>query len=247
MGFLKRLFGNESRERDTTYTGTKPRTSLLQGAGGRESFDEIMRRMSGEGVGFSPGTVSAVTDPRVAKSRATFNRSTLPELRSELSATGVRRAPGGFKRLSSAFETQGLEEGDIFSRVLEREEQQKRNEINQAVQDLQAFNRGDVNQTNNAANFDYNAYRNILGDASSQKKAQDQFGKDAVNMSVSAIAAPFTGGASLGNLGGTQTATSLPSGTTGTIGQSGVPTLRGALGDPNESAIDRLLRQMGIK
>ena len=144
MSILSKLFGGSSEKRDTTYRGPQRYANLAEAQGGRESLDELKRRLMGVGVGYGANYESAVANPIVQNMRAGYNQNVKPELLSELSATGRRRGSAGFQQLSQSLSNQNLEEGDVYARLYAENEAQKRNEINSALTDIQGFAKSDV-------------------------------------------------------------------------------------------------------
>lgn len=151
--FLSKLFN--SSKRDTTYTGAQPYASLTQAQGGADSLAELKRRMAGVGVGYGSDYENQAANPIITNMRGLYNSRTMPELVSELSATGRRRGSGGFEQLRQSLQDQGNQEGDVYARAYQANQEQKRNEINQALSDTQDFARSDADLQNRAAQFSY--------------------------------------------------------------------------------------------
>lgn len=168
MSWLSNLFGG-NQKRDTSYNGPAPYGSLVDAQGGKEYLDAIRQRLAGQGVGYGEGYADRNSSPIIANMRNNFTSYQLPELKSELSATGRRRGSAGFDQMRRAYQEQGLNEGDVFARLQQQNDVQSRNEINQAYQDLGAFNQNDYNARNTASNFYYNQNRNEVGDAANQR------------------------------------------------------------------------------
>lgn len=152
--FFSNLFGG-GKKVDNTYTGAKPPHSLLPLPGGQEYFNSITDRLAGRNVGFGDDYASIYSSPIVKNMRNQFESYTIPELTSELSATGRRRGSAGFGQIANAYKDQGLQEGDVFSRLQMRNEDQKRNEINDALGRVGQFNKDEANVNTGYANFDY--------------------------------------------------------------------------------------------
>lgn len=153
--FLSRIFGGKSEKRDTTYQGPKPVTTLASVQGGPEYYSEIMKRMGGQGVGFGDTYSNKYASPIIARMRNNFEGYELPELKSELTASGRRGGSAGFDQLRRAYQEQGLAEGDVFSRLQQRNEDQQRNEINDALSRVGAYASNEANLVGNRAQFDY--------------------------------------------------------------------------------------------
>lgn len=168
MSWLSSLF-KPNQKRDTSYTGSKPYSSLTQAEGGGDYLAELKRRMVGQGVGYGDNYASQYSNPIVQNMRNQFESYQLPELKSELSASGRRKGSAGFDQLSRAYANQGYQEGDVYSRLAMQNEAQKRNEINAALEGLGAFAQNDYNARNNYSNFDYALNRAQVGDATAQR------------------------------------------------------------------------------
>lgn len=142
--FLSKLFGGSSDKRDTTYNGPQPYAHLYDAPGGSDALAEFRRRLAGQGVGYGDAFATQASNPIIANMRAKYNSDVMPELVSELSATGRRRGSGGFAQLSKSLQGQALDEGDVFARAYMDNEQQKRSEINNALTGLERFGMNEV-------------------------------------------------------------------------------------------------------
>lgn len=181
-----------------TYKGVTPYNELLDAPGGKEYYNTLLDRLAGRNVGFGDSYASKYANPIIQNSRQQFEDYQIPELTSELSATGRRRGSGGFDQIRRAYQEQGNTEGDVFSRLQQRNEDQSRQEINNALTGIGSFNQAEANTRLGAANFDKNVYDSNTkagqyDNEQNQAKAQ-RIGQAAVQIG----AAPFTGGASLG-------------------------------------------------
>lgn len=153
MSLFSKLFG--STKKDTTYTGQKPYGSLLDAAGGQDYYNTIKSRMGGQNVGYSPDYVDKASNPVIARMRNQFSSYDLPELKSELTATGRRAGSSGFQQLAKAYENQGLNEEAAYAPIYQQAEEAKRQDINTATGQVGAFNTGDYNARNILSNFEY--------------------------------------------------------------------------------------------
>lgn len=151
MSWLSNWLGTSKK--DTTYTGPKPLASLRSIEPGQKYYQTLVDRMAGRGVGYGDEYVSTA-NPIVANKRAQFTGYTLPELKSELSATGRRKGSAGFAQLDKAYRQQGLDENEIIANLVQRNEEQKRAEINNAVTGMGDFANNEANLTNTYANFE---------------------------------------------------------------------------------------------
>jgi len=168
LSILSNLFGG-NQKRDTSYQGPKPYGSLLEAEGGKPYYDTIMSRLKGQGVGYGEGYADRNASPIVANMRNQFTSYQLPELKSELSATGRRRGSAGFDQMRRAYQEQGLNEGDVFARLQQQNDVQSRNEINDALEKLGAFNKGDYDARNIASNFYKGLNDDQVRDAANQR------------------------------------------------------------------------------
>jgi hypothetical protein len=168
MSMLSNWLG---KKKDTTYTGPKPTTSLTQVKGGQDYYQSLVDRMAGRGVGYGD-VYTSTANPIMANLRGQFTGYTLPELKSELSATGRRKGSAGFAQLDKAYRQQGLSENDILAQLVQRNEEQKRAEINAAQAGMGEFARNEANLADNAANFEYGLYGNQVNQADAFRKQQ---------------------------------------------------------------------------
>lgn len=200
MSLFSKIFN--SGKRDTTYTGPKPYGSLLDAAGGKDYYDMISGRAKGQGVGYGEDYANQYSNPIIKNMRANFTDYTVPQLNSELTATGRRRGSGGFQQIQQAYKEQGNQEGDIYSRLAQENERVKRAEQEAAINQMGAFNKGDYDARTIASNF-YNADNNRQIQEEATRKANEAQGYQKVGQLGTSLAlAPFTGGTSLAGMSG---------------------------------------------
>lgn len=191
MGLFDKLFN--SKKRDTTYTGTQPIASLRDTQAGKEYYDKIARRSEGYDVGYGPGYASKYANPIIQRSRAEFQDYYLPELKSELVASGRYGGSGGFDQLRRAYNEQALTEGDIFSRLQQREEDARRQDIAAAIDAQGDVARADADLIGRKAAFDYGQYGNQLS-REDQRLANQSAGYQRLVGGALDFAAPYAGG-----------------------------------------------------
>lgn len=203
MSWLSKLFGSEKK--DTSYTGPRPITTLSQVKGGPEYYQTIIDRMAGRGVGFGDSYASKYASPIVRNMRGYFTDYAVPELKSDLSATGRRRGSAGFSQLEQAYKNQGLAEGDVFSRLQQRNEDQMRNEINDAMGRVGQFAQNEAGLFNNYVNFEKAENDRQVSEAQARRDREAAGYQRLLVAGGQLAAAPFTGGASLAiPMGGAQ-------------------------------------------
>ena len=171
MSIFSKLFG--SSKKDFTYQGTKPVTSLSQVQGGPEYYKTITDRLAGRGVGFGDTYAEKYSNPIIQNSRNQFSSYQIPELMSELTVSGRRRGSGGFDQIRRAYQEQGLNENDIFSKLQMRNEDQMRNEINDALGRVGDYADNEANLVSKRAAFDYDDHSAQVG------REQDRMSKEA--------------------------------------------------------------------
>ena len=152
MSIFSKFFKTDKR--DTTYNGPKPYGSLTEAAGGADYLKNITNRLAGQGVGFGDTYADKASNPVIARMRNNFSSYDIPALTSELSATGRRKGSAGFDQMRRAYQEQSLDEGDVYSGLYQKNEDQKRNEINDALGRLGEFNKGDYDARSTIANFE---------------------------------------------------------------------------------------------
>jgi len=198
MSIFSKLFG--SSKKDATYRGPEPYASLEQAKGGRESLEELKRRLRGEGVGFGANYADRAASPVIARMRNTYNTTVRPELESELTLTGRRRGSAGFDQLRRSLMDQSFAEGDVWSGLYQQDEAQKRNEINDALDDIQEFARADAGQQGAYVGHVRGLHDAEVARADARRAAESEGMKRLGQAGLSIAAAPFTGGASLAAL-----------------------------------------------
>src|SRR3990167_1020925 len=196
MSWLSNLFGG-NQKKDTSYTGPRPLSSLTLNPSGKAYQDEILARLAGRNVGFGQDYASKYSSPIIQNMRGQFEGYQIPELNARLSAEGRSRGSGGFSQIAQAYKEQGLQEGDIFSRLQQRSEDQQRQEISDALARTGQFAKDENAVHDRLVNFEYGANRDQIGDATAQRKeGREAFGGFLQGVGERA-AIPLTGGASL--------------------------------------------------
>lgn len=149
---FSRLFNSEKK--DTTYNGTKPVTSLSQVAGGPDYFKKITDRSNGIGVGYGENYTSNA-NPQIAQLRNQYTGYQLPELKSELTATGRRPGSSGFQQISRSMSDQGDKENAIMARLMQNNAEASHDDVNTAVGQVGNYAQNETGLVNTRANFDY--------------------------------------------------------------------------------------------
>lgn len=212
MSLLKNLF---KTQKTPSYGGIQPYGTLMDAQGGSEYYQKILDRSNGIGGGYSSDYVDKASNPVIARMRNQFSSYDLPELKSELTATGRRAGSSGFQQLSKAYENQGLNEEAAYAPIYQQAEEAKRADTNTGISDLGAFNTGDYNARNTLAGFQQREYGQAVANTQNDNAANTSKAQNIGNFAVSAAGIPFTGGASaLGSspisYGGQTYATSQP-------------------------------------
>lgn len=185
MSLLSSLF---KTQKTPTYSGATPYGTLLDAAGGNDYYNKILARSNGQGVGYSPDYVDQATNPVIARIKNNFSSYTMPELTSELSLTGRRAGSSGFQQISKAAQDEGLNEEAAYTPIYQQAEEAKRSDTNQGIQDVGAFNTGDYNARNTAANFDRGTF-----DTSAANYQKDQAANYGKAQAISAAAGQLGG------------------------------------------------------
>lgn len=195
--FLSKLFGGSSEKRDASYTGPQPYAHLYDAPGGSDALAEFRRRLAGQGVGYGDAFATQASNPIIANMRAKYNSDVMPELVSELSATGRRRGSGGFAQLSKSLQGQALDEGDVFARAYMDNEQQKRSEINNALTGLERFGQNEVGVQGKYVDAQKADNEAQLRREDARRTARGGEIERALGFAQQAALMPFTGGASI--------------------------------------------------
>lgn len=191
MSIFSKLFN--SKKQDTTYSGPKPYGSLLDATGGKDYYNTILGRSRGEGVGYGDNYANKYANPIIQNSRNRFESYTMPELNSELTATGRRRGSSGFQQVAQAQKEQALTEGDIFSQLQQRDEDLKRQEQATAINQLGAFNKGDYDARKILSDFEYADNNRQVGEAN-QRRSNEATGLQNLVFAGTDLASSLMGG-----------------------------------------------------
>lgn len=232
MSIFSKLFG--SSKKDYTYSGPRPPATTTNLPGGKEYYQTIQDRLAGRNVGFGESYADKYANPITANMRNNFTSYQLPNLKDELSATGRRSSSNGFDQIRRAYQEQGLNESDVFSRLQQRNEDQMRNEINDAFARSGDLGKTEAGLLSNLANFEYANNEAQVNREQDRMKRESEGYKNLITAAGSVIAAPYTGGASL---------VAMPQYSTGQVG--GDPTI--GYGKSGRSLNERLAQRAAIR
>jgi len=138
MATIGEIFGL-SKRRVEGYGGAMPLESLTKTPEGALVSKTLQDRLAGRGVGFQGGNITDYVKPFAAQRRAALTEQELPAISAQASARGLGRSTIPVSR--AALSTQAAER-DISEREASlrlADEQQRRSEINSALNALQQF------------------------------------------------------------------------------------------------------------
>lgn len=140
-----RLFGiGKKRKVTPAPTSTYGPKSIKETPEGALYTKTLRERLAGRGVGFRPEIISAATAPFAAQQRAGLKEQVIPTISAQASARGLGRSTIPVGQIGQAA---GGVERDIASRVAElslASEEQRRAEINAALESIGGVARTDV-------------------------------------------------------------------------------------------------------
>lgn len=185
---FKTILGIKDK-RDTTYQGPRPVGGLAGAEGGKEYYNQIYNRAVGRtDLGFGKDYAEKYANPIVQNMRSGFESYQMPELKSELSASGRRQGSAGSDLIRRAYQEQGLQEGDVFSKLQQRNEDQYRNELNTSISQMGQYANQDANFKNILANFEYGSNQDQVAREDARLESNSKVYKDlmaaAVNMAT---------------------------------------------------------------
>lgn len=195
MSIFSKLFNSEKK--DTTYNGTKPVTSLSQVQGGPEYYKKITDRSNGIGVGYGDNYTSNA-NPQIAQLHNQYTGYQLPELKSELTATGRRAGSSGFQQISRSMSDQADKENAIMARLMQNEAEAKHNDVASAIGNVGNYAQNETGLVNTRANFDYNDNNRQVQEAN-QRRANEATGlQNMVYAGSDMISSLYGGGQGVG-------------------------------------------------
>lgn len=221
MSMLSNWFG---KKKDTTYTGPKPLASLRTIEPGQKYYQTLVDRMAGRGVGYGEGYVQS-GNPIIQNKRAQFTGYTLPELKSELSLTGRRKGSAGFAQLDKAYRQEGLDENEIIANLIQRNEEQKRNEINDAVTGMGNFANNEANLAGNYANFENANNNRQIAEAQALRDKQSALVDRGLQTAGAVMGIPIAGSSGSSSFGGSSLLQQLLSRMQPTVSSGGFNTM----------------------
>lgn len=203
------LFGNlfNSNKQSQNSVNAVPIRSLSQVPGGKEYFQTIQDRIAGRGTGYGADYTS-FANPQIANLKNNFESYQLPELKSELTATGRRAGSSGFQQIAKAYQEEGLNENSILGNLMQRNAEASHTDVNNAINAEGAYAQNEANMSNAGAQFDYNNTNQQLDNEkarlANQSKGYQQIGQGitdaAMNFAVPG-AASFMGAGNSGSGG----------------------------------------------
>ena len=160
---LGRTFGFVSQKKPQIkeFKGTRPFGSLKEIPEVTDFLAELQRRRVGKGVGFRESELSAATSPFAAERRAGLKEQTIPLINAQASGKGLGRSTIPVNRIALA---SGEAERDIGQRIAQlrlANEQQRRAEINAAVQGIGQFGLNEADQQARRAGFDIGEFTRV--------------------------------------------------------------------------------------
>lgn len=170
--FFSDLFG--TTKKDTTYTGTKPVTSLSQVQGGPEYYKAILDRSNGIGTGYGADYTSNA-NPQIKQLHDAYTGYELPELQSELTATGRRAGSSGFQQVSRSMSDEADKENSIMAQLMQRNAEASHTDQTNAIGDVGNYAENEANLVGQRANFDYADNARQVAEA---QKIQDNRSKE---------------------------------------------------------------------
>lgn len=211
MSIFSKIFG--STKKDTTYNGTKPVTSLSQVQGGPEYYKKITDRSNGIGVGYGDNYTSNA-NPQIAQLHNQYTGYQLPELKSELTATGRRAGSSGFQQISRSMSDQADKENAIMARLMQNNAEASHNDVSQAIGDVGNYAQNETGLVNNRANFDYADNNRQVQEEQNRVKAESagylktiqaatDFASPYINSGMSSLMGRFQPSAQAGTYGST--------------------------------------------
>lgn len=162
--------------------------------GGQEYLDINKNRASGIGVGFRPEILSGTTSAYAKQRRGALEGYELPAIASGASSRGLGRSSVVTSQIGRAEQEAGR---DIESRVAEMalaDEQKRREEMQQAVQNLGSWTSMGVGASTARAGEATTRKGMYMAESARKKKENEDFNKMLVTGGISGIGGLMTGG-----------------------------------------------------
>ncbi len=171
MSLFGKLFNSDKK--DTSYNGPRPYGSLLDAAGGKDYYNTILGRSQGQGTGYGDAYTS-YANPQMEQLHNQYTGYQLPELKSELTATGRRAGSSGFQQIARSQSDEADKENSIMAQLSRENAQAQNADKNTAISQLGAFNTGDYNARNILSNFDNADNNRQVQEANATRQNQAQ-------------------------------------------------------------------------
>lgn len=194
MSWLSDLFGG-GKKVNMAYSGERPVTSLSTVQGGPEYYKTLQERMAGRGVGYG-SDYESLSNPMIAQLHNAYTGYQLPELKSELTATGRRAGSSGFQQLARSGSDQADKENSIMAQLMQRNAEASHNDVNSAVEGMGNYAKTNAELADRAANFDQGIWSADKNYQIGSNAARTQGAQNLLGMGVNAAMIPFTGGMS---------------------------------------------------
>ena len=178
-----------------SYNGLRPPTSQTGLYGGQDYYNQINNRSQGIGVGYGPDYTS-YANPQIAQSHNAYTGYALPELKSELTATGRRAGSAGFQQLARSQSDQADKENSIMAQLMQRNAEASNADVNKAIEAKGSWVKNEAGLGENAANFDNDLYGQQTKNLQYDKGMNDQRTGNVIQAGYDLVSPMFTGGGS---------------------------------------------------
>ena len=222
---LGSMFGLGGEEKPKEYDMVRPFLSLKEIPEYKDRIDILANRMAGRGVGIDDRYFDEAVNPYAVKRKQEFNEFTTPTISNAATSRGLGRSTIPINRLALESQKVGTDIAEKLGAMKLSNEELKRNEIQNALNDIGQFGLSEADQQYRRSAFDYDEFKRIMGLREKQEE-KNQAGAGRL-ATLAMTAAGAMGG---GSIGGSLMASSIfGSGGTSSMGSGDITQLLGML------------------
>lgn len=176
MSWLSDIFGGQSKKTEDLVNNLKP--MKVYGFGDSETAPNYRKivedRLAGRGVGYDPKALDQIAAPYAKAERDTFTNYSTPNINAAASAKGLGRSTIPVSQIRQGSQEVETSIGKNVAELTKANEDQKRTEINKALDQYYTYTKDDLGYKNMQSQADYANYLTSIGLSQEADKINSQ-------------------------------------------------------------------------